>query len=432
MGESKIGPFNLVTQWYWIDDESGARIELDLIRQSILIDGKHIPQLVAELDQNGDNELRNDELVLNAAAAIQIVKERLRGVGVRRPEIRSVIEAHPIAHGVTNGKGVIRKCTSCHSTNSRLTGNIDLAQRLPAGVSPVPGDRWPKLTGGALELSDNEKLLWRRDKNMKELYVFGHSRTDWSDKTGFGIFILSALGLLAHGGYRFVTRKKRTKHATPTQRVYMYGAYERIWHWLMAMSILALILTGFEIHYPATIHPLGFPTAVALHNFLALVMVANAFLALFFHLASNTIRQFIPEHKGLLGQLLDQVQYYTKGIFLGAPHPTSKTQKSKLNPLQQITYLGLLNVLFPFQILTGALIWIPSRWPEAFEAVNGLSFIAPLHNLGSWLFVTFLIVHVYLTTTGHTLLSNISAMIDGYDEIEVKQEQTPARGGQHV
>ncbi len=44
--------------------------------------------------------------------------------------------------------------------------------------------------------------------------------------------------------------------------------------------------------------------------------------------------------------------------------------------------------------------------------------IALLHTLGAFLLVAFLIVHVYMTTTGHSITSNISAMITGYEELE--------------
>jgi thiosulfate reductase cytochrome b subunit len=93
--------------------------------------------------------------------------------------------------------------------------------------------------------------------------------------------------------------------------------------------------------------------------------------------------------------------------------------------------LVLLNALLPLQVLTGALIWTSSRWPWLIDAVGGLSVIAPLHNFGSWLLMTFLVVHLYLITTGHSLTSNLSAMIDGYDEIEVPSGVAPSHEGGH-
>jgi thiosulfate reductase cytochrome b subunit len=81
-------------------------------------------------------------------------------------------------------------------------------------------------------------------------------------------------------------------------------------------------------------------------------------------------------------------------------HPTSP--RRKLNPLQKITYLALLNIFLPFQILTGLLLWGADRWPQLFDKVGGLWVLAPAHTLGAYLFLAFLIGHLYLATTGTT------------------------------
>ena len=33
-----------------------------------------------------------------------------------------------------------------------------------------------------------------------------------------------------------------------TERVYIFKAFERFWHWSQAALIILLLLTGFEIH----------------------------------------------------------------------------------------------------------------------------------------------------------------------------------------
>ncbi len=46
----------------------------------------------------------------------------------------------------------------------------------------------------------------------------------------------------------------------------------------------------------------------------------------------------------------------------------------------QISYFGLLNVLLPFQIITGALMWGVQQWPQVATMLGGLPFLAPLHT----------------------------------------------------
>ncbi len=157
---------------------------------------------------------------------------------------------------------------------------------------------------------------------------------------------------------------------------------------------------------------------VDVHNIFAVLLIANAALALFFHLASGEIKQFIPRPYGFFDNMIEQALFYLRGIFRGDPHPFEKTPREKLNPLQQVTYLMLLNLLLPAQIITGALMWGAQHVPQLTNMLGGLPVLAPVHTLIAWLFVSFIVLHVYLTTTGHTPLAGIRAMVTGYDELE--------------
>jgi cytochrome b subunit of formate dehydrogenase len=55
-----------------------------------------------------------------------------------------------------------------------------------------------------------------------------------------------------------------------------------------------------------------------------------------------------------------------------------------------------------------------------------LESVAFWHTLGAFLLMVFLVVHVYMTTTGHTPTSNIQAMITGYEDLEEEEEDEPA------
>jgi thiosulfate reductase cytochrome b subunit len=201
-------------------------------------------------------------------------------------------------------------------------------------------------------------------------------------------------------------------------RVYLYSLYERAWHWLQAVTTIALLLTGAEMHWPGTLRLLGFSRTVSVHNVLGFVLLGNAFLALFYHLATGEIRQYLPEPRDFVTLAVKQARYYLVGIFRREPHPFQRGPHRKLNPLQEVTYLVILNVLLPLQMLSGLLMWGAQSWPDAVRAIGGLPTLAKVHTLGAWLFAAFLIAHVYLTTTGPTPLAMIRAMIVGWDESE--------------
>jgi thiosulfate reductase cytochrome b subunit len=200
------------------------------------------------------------------------------------------------------------------------------------------------------------------------------------------------------------------------RRVQVYSAFERVWHWLQALTIILLLVTGLEIHAPDSVHLLGFSRATWVHEALALFTIANAFLSLFYHLATGAIRQFFPQPRDFFSLAIAQVAYYTRGIFSGEPHPFEHGPGQKLNVLQQVTYLGVLNLVLPLQIATGILMWKAQDWAAFVDRVGGLHVVASVHVLCAWAFGAFVVMHVYLTTTGRTPLAHMRAMVLGWEE----------------
>lgn len=195
----------------------------------------------------------------------------------------------------------------------------------------------------------------------------------------------------------------------------LYSLHERIWHWLQAAGMISLILTGMAIHYPDRFGIFGSMTnAVRWHSWIGFALIVNAFLGIFYHVTAEKYHHFLPRMDDFTGAAIRQARFYFYGIFKGEKHPFDADPRRKLNPLQKITYLLLLNVLLPFQIVTGVLIWGADRWPGLFSWIGGLWVLGPAHTFGSYLFLTFLIGHIYLSTTGPTPSSLLRAMITGY------------------
>lgn len=205
----------------------------------------------------------------------------------------------------------------------------------------------------------------------------------------------------------------RTDEKNGIRRIPLYTFHERAWHWVQAVTILALLVTGAEIHAPESVAIFGFRTAVLVHNAFAVLLLLNAAMGLFYFVTSGMIRQFGPKPRDFVTMSLAQVRFYAHGIFRGEPHPMQHDAEHKLNPLQQVTYLVILNVLLPLQVITGVLIWSASRWPELVASIGGLGWLVPIHALCAWMFLAFTIMHLYLTTTGETPTANLEAMVHG-------------------
>lgn len=201
-----------------------------------------------------------------------------------------------------------------------------------------------------------------------------------------------------------------------SDRVKLYTRYERLWHWMQAAVIVMLIFTGVEIHVPYVFRLLGFETAVAVHRNLGFLLIINAAIGILYQLASGQIRQYFTSSRDFLPLAFRQGSYYLRGIFQGKPHPFERSPERRLNPLQRVVYVATLNLLLPIQVATGVLLWGAQRWPDIVGRLGGLAVLAAVHTAGAWIFVAFLIAHVYLITTGRTPTANLRAMVTGWEQ----------------
>ncbi len=196
------------------------------------------------------------------------------------------------------------------------------------------------------------------------------------------------------------------------KKIYLYTRFERFWHWVQSLLIFLLLLTGFEVHGTFTLF--GFQKAVEYHNLLGLTWVILFIFIVFWVVTTGEWRQYIPTTK----KLFEVIGYYSSGIFKGHPHPVKKSAKAKHNPLQRLTYLGLTAILLNLQMGTGLLYWLYNDWAIWNLTFLDLRLLALIHLACAFAILAFIIVHVYMTTTGHTLTSHIAAMFSGWEEVE--------------
>jgi thiosulfate reductase cytochrome b subunit len=421
-GAARLTPINLVSRFTWVSGAARAPVPFEDVRRAWFIDGKVAPAVLAALDVDRDGVLDALEQRLDTPAKARVIAERLSALGFGDARIVGVLEAHALAHGIPGRTLAVKRCAECHTEGGRLAGEFSVAPYLPGGTLPTPPDDSRLSLAGTLEPTPEGGLSFARGagRSPSGLHVLGRSRQSITNTLGFSLFLAVLLSLLVHGLVRvLLSRRHPRSQAAPANlaRSYVFGLYERLWHWTMAGSATALMLTGLVIHSPSPAWPVGMATAVTVHNAAAVVLMVNAFLSLFHHVATAALRNFIPSAEGLLRRILEHVQYQARDIFFGGPHPRN-APNHKLNPLQQLTYLALLNILFPLQIGTGLLMWAVGHWPLLGAGLGGLSVLAPVHNLGSWLFLTFFVLHVYLITTGRTVGEHLTAMVTGYQLAE--------------
>ena len=192
------------------------------------------------------------------------------------------------------------------------------------------------------------------------------------------------------------------------KKVYIYNKYNRFWHWAQALLIIFLALTGLEVH--GTYEMFGYDKAVMFHDNAAWALIVLIIFTIFWDFTMGEWKQYVPTLK----LMKEQINYYITGIFHKAEHPTHKTKYTKFNPLQRMTYLGLKLLIIPVMIISGLLYFF------FFSTLNSeigmeLEWIALIHTFGAFILIGFVIIHVYLTSTGHTVTSSVEAMITGWE-----------------
>ena len=195
------------------------------------------------------------------------------------------------------------------------------------------------------------------------------------------------------------------------QQILMYTRFERLWHWTQALTVILLLITGFEIH--GTYALLGFESAVDVHVIAAWTLMGIWGLAVFWHMVTGEWRQYIPSSAN---RVVAMVKYYAFDIFMGGGHPHHKTRREKLNPMQRLAYLSLHIIILPGAVLSGLLYLFYPSWDSIGLGSWSLVTVALLHTAMAFAMLVFLTVHLYLAlTTSKEPLGYLKAMMTGYE-----------------
>lgn len=203
------------------------------------------------------------------------------------------------------------------------------------------------------------------------------------------------------------------------QRIYLFKRYERFWHWSQAALIITMLFSGFEVHGSYTV--LGFEPAVRLHTLAAWMLLTLWAFTIFWQFTTGEWKQYLPTLK----KVDAMIRYYAWGMFVNAPHPYHKTAERKHNPLQRLAYLALLAMVSPLIWGSGLLYLFRNFWPGLGLGWLPLEWVAWAHTAGAFMMLVFFIVHVYLTTTGHTPTAHIKSMITGWEELHGDEAGKP-------
>ena len=198
--------------------------------------------------------------------------------------------------------------------------------------------------------------------------------------------------------------------------IYLNPLTVRIWHWIHAIGITTLCITGAQIRFPEYISLFGYRTAVLVHDFTGIFVCLDWLLWFIYYvfIDKSLIKLYVPNMYDLKTGIIKQMLFYGFNYFKGGPNPHHCTPDNKFNPMQKGAYLMIMLTLVPIILLSGLLLLlITQKW---MVFLGGVKIVIGLHFLVACCFAAFLFVHMYLATLGHTFWAHIITMITGWEE----------------
>ena len=193
----------------------------------------------------------------------------------------------------------------------------------------------------------------------------------------------------------------------PLREIYVWQLPVRIFHWVNAGCIFFLIITGLLIAYPPAIlqsegaQQIGYWSAYLrfTHYTLGVILIVNFLVRIYWMFAGNKFARwnnYIPLTKKQWRGIYETLKV---DIFLLSPKPIYDIGH---NSLAAVTYGGLF-VMLIVQAITGLCLWSPTAevvGADSFESLafslGGLMVVKQIHYYMMWMFILFMIIHIYL------------------------------------
>lgn len=209
------------------------------------------------------------------------------------------------------------------------------------------------------------------------------------------------------------------------QWVYLWDAPIRVMHWVAALSIVALAVTGFYIGRPYFVtggseaaDPFVMGWMRFIHFSAAALLVMTAIVRVYWLFAGNKFTRFpalFPVRPRDWGNMVKQVKYY----LMMEDHPPRYLGH---NPMQQMSYTGMylvaaVMVVSGFALYgqsnPGGLFYLAFNWVG--NLFGGMPVVRFIHHAASWLFLIFIPIHIYLALRADNLERSgvISSIITG-------------------
>ncbi len=80
-------------------------------------------------------------------------------------------------------------------------------------------------------------------------------------------------------------------------------------------------------------------------------------------------------------------------------------------------------MLFPVIWISGLAYLSYGLWSQGAATNAGLTWVALVHTAAAFAMAVFIILHIYLLTTGHSFREHVKPMVTGYDDIDLSDAE---------
>lgn len=234
-----------------------------------------------------------------------------------------------------------------------------------------------------------------------------------------------------------MTTLSHEAHSEPA--VYVYEAPVRIWHWINALAILVLAVTGYFIGSPLPSQP-GEASDNFLMGYIRFTHFAAAYIfaiglagRAYWALVGNSHAREIFLHNILRASYWSGLWHEVKWYLFLAKEPEKYTGH---NPLAIFIMHWMFLWAAVFMVFTGFALYGEGEGYDSWQYTLFSSWIIPLfgqsqdvhtyHHLVMWVIISFVIIHVYVAIREDIMSrqSIVSSMISGWRTFKDNKDVT--------
>ena len=195
-------------------------------------------------------------------------------------------------------------------------------------------------------------------------------------------------------------------HPVEYRRVYVWELPVRVYHWINAVALVVLCITGYLIGAPLrafyaaeAYQQYWFGWVRFLHFLAAFIYVFNFAARLYWGFVGNKYsswRAFFPFKRSQQEEIVEVIKADVLETKMHGPISTGHNALAGL--IYFFTFLA-----FVFQTITGFALyssmsnsWLPQMFKWVVPLMGGEFAVRFWHHLFLWFFVTFIIIHIYL------------------------------------